>query len=117
MARAKGNNLPIIYENVMLGFDTEIGRDAFLWATEQPGNDRMCYRAEAFAREAARIAKTLRPWAEKAMTGHDGTDEDVDDLIAYVLTRHANWRYGGDVKPGYAAATVIGQMEHGGGLE
>lgn len=92
-------NLPILYQNVMLGLRTELGRDAFLWATELTGNDRMCYAAERFAHEVETLTSRLRPMLDLAAEAHEGCD--VDDLERFVLRRHANWRMGGNMRPPY----------------
>ena len=105
-------NLPVLYRNVMDGLPSDFARDAFLWAVERPGEDRMCYRAERFAREADALVKTLAPMFDAAsrilseqmphlspneVRGHD------PDLMRFCLQRHANWRFGGNVAPSYCA--------------
>jgi hypothetical protein len=108
------DNLPILYRNVMDGLPSDLARDAFLWATERPGEDRMCYRAEAFAREVDQLVGTLGPLHKAGFQGLRaqkpelflGVDElaVASDLMGFILTRHANWRFGGNVKPTYAVA-------------
>lgn len=88
-------NMPILYQNIMSGLPCEKSRAAFLWATEQPGNDRMCYKAEAFAHEVAKIGETLPDMLDQAAKQH-GKDSHDKDLMEFILTRHANWRYGGN---------------------
>ena len=103
MTRHSPANMPILYRNIMSGLPTELARDAFLWATERPGNDRMCYRAEAFGREVQRLADTLAPLLDAGAKVHGLAAHDPD-LMAFMLKRHANWRYGGNVAPEYAEA-------------
>ena len=104
----KPENLPILYQNIMLGLRSNQAKAAFLWAVEQPGECRACYRAEAFARDvddlvaqitmierSARILQEQKPYL----------DADVarvsSGVLAFILRRHANWRFGGNVAPSY----------------
>lgn len=93
-------NLPVLYQNILFGLPSEISRDAFLWAVEQPGEDCMCYRAEAFARDVGRLADALSPMLEGAAGVH-GLDSVPGGLMQFILTRHANWRFGGNKSPSY----------------
>ena len=97
-------NLPILYQNVMYGLPSDFASDVFLWATERPDNDRMCYRAEEFAREADYLRNAVAPMLDMAARVH-GIPNPPDGLMDFTLTRHANWRWGGNVKPGYLAAS------------
>ena len=102
--RTRNENLPILYENVMLGLRTPLGQDAFLWAVEQPGEDRYCYRAERFAHEVEHMVLTIRPWLSLAAAQHKergATEAQGDDLMGFILTRHANERFEGNKKPHY----------------
>lgn len=92
-------NLSVLYRNVLDGLRTELGQDAFLWATEQRFNDRLCYAAERFAHEVEVLTAGLRPMLELAARAHEGCD--VDDLERFLLRRHANWTAGGNVRPSY----------------
>lgn len=96
------DNLPILYQNIMFGLQTDFARDVFFWAVERPNEDRMCYRAEAFAREANDLISLSTPMLDAAARIH-GRDRHDPDLMAFLLTRHANWRYGGNVNPPYAS--------------
>ena len=95
------DNLPILYRNIMDGLPSDIARDAFLWAVERPNEDRYCYRAEAFAREVHGLTMVAAPMLTAAarINRQDAYDPD---LMRFIQIRHANWRYGGNVKPGYA---------------
>lgn len=95
-------NLPILYRNIMDGLPSDLARDAFLWAVERPGEDSMCYRAEAFAREVHDLCAAIDPMLSIAANVH-GQDAYDPDLMRFIQTRHANWRYGGNVKPSYAS--------------
>jgi hypothetical protein len=101
-------NLPILYRNVMDGLPSDFARDVFLWAVERPGEDRMCYRAEAFAQEADRVARSFywlldaQAWTVSKASGRLLDEAQRADLFGFMLTRHANHRYGGNLKPAYA---------------
>lgn len=96
-------NLPILYQNIMFGLPRDIARAAFLWAVERPDEDRMCYRAEAFAGEVHLLVDSLVPTLDAAARIH-GMEKHAPSLLAYILTRHANWRYGGNVAISYGAS-------------
>lgn len=93
-------NLPILYRNVMDGLPSPFANDVFLWAVERPGEDSQCYRAEAFAREADLLVSVLRPMLDAAAPMHGRLAHDPG-LLDFILKRHANWRYGGNVAPTY----------------
>ncbi len=97
------SNIPILYQNVMYGLRTDLGRDAFLWAAERTQNDRWLYKAEDFAHEVEYLVRTLAPMLDIAAT-QAGQEKHDPDLMRFILTRHANWRFGGNVSPSYAGA-------------
>jgi hypothetical protein len=96
------DNMPTLYKNICFGLPSDLARDAFLWATEQSGNDRMCYSAERFAREVhdlSAITGFLIDTHRRVcgpINGHVPTDEMRNDLVRFALSRHANWRMGGN---------------------
>ena len=94
------SNIPVLYQNILFGLPSDLSRDAFLWAVEQPGEDRMCYRAETFAREVARLEDALSPMLEAAAGAH-GLDSVPEGLMQFILTRHADWRFGGNKAPSH----------------
>ena len=108
--------MPVLYLNVMDGLSTQIGKDAFLWATDRPGNDRLCYAAEKFAHEVEYLAASLRPMIGssfnilrqmrelKGQPAGDFSAGNQDDLMNFILKRHANYRHGGNVNPEYCEA-------------
>jgi len=61
----------------------------------------MCYRAERFAHEVERLMGSLRPMLDAASKIH-GRDDHDPDLMRFILVRHANWRFGGNLSPDYA---------------
>lgn len=107
-------NLPILYQNVMSGM-SPFARDVFLWAVERPDEDRYCYRAEEFAHEAdllrgscghlIRLSEENEFVRQTLGEGHRAILDEATagDLLSFILTRHANWRYGGNVKPPYVS--------------
>ena len=108
-------NLPILYRNVMDGLPSDFARDVFLWAVDRPGEGQMCYRAEAFAREADRLIGALRfifeaaDWcafraAAAGIPSRILSEDQREALLNFMMTRHANYRYGGNVKPSYVGA-------------
>lgn len=84
-------NIPILYRNVMDGLKTELGRSAFLWATDKVENDRYCYAAEAFAHEVEHLVDFLWPVLGLAFRqhGYNGYGKRID-LMIFHLRRHAH---------------------------
>lgn len=101
-------NMPILYRNIIYGLNSEFAINAFLWAVEKPGEDRNCYRAERFAREAERMALTFPrivqadQYNKLKSGGHLLDGDQTSNLLDFILIRHANWRFGGNVSPPYA---------------
>ena len=93
---AHPQNMPILYRNALDALPPGIARDAWLWAIERPGMDRMSYRADRSAAEVLRLVEVITPMLNAAAGGkHD------PDLMAFILRRHANWHFGGNVTPAY----------------
>ncbi|MFN8995852.1 MAG: hypothetical protein ACK5X3_19610 [Pseudomonadota bacterium] len=100
-------NLPVLYQNIMFGLPDDLARDAFLWASQRTQDDPMLYKAEDFAREVAMLTTRLKPWLDFAFRrlGRDPDDPALTpDLMNFILKRHANWRFGGNVTLSYAYA-------------
>jgi hypothetical protein len=96
-------NFPVLYRNIMDGLPSDLARDAFLWAVERPNEDRMCYRAEKFAREVHELLAAIEPLLTMAAQVY-GQDAYDPDLMRFIQSRHANMRYDGNVSPPYARA-------------
>jgi hypothetical protein len=94
-------NMPILYQNIMAGLPSDLARDAFLFASERTQGDPMLYKAEAFAREVDGLVKSLAPMLDCGAKQH-GRDAHDPDLMRFILKRHANWRFDGNVSPEYA---------------
>ena len=110
-------NMPILYQNIMAGLPSDLARDAFLFASELTQGDPMLYKAEAFAREVDGLVKSLAPMLDcgakqlKSLAPmldcgakQHGRDAYDPDLMRFILKRHANWRFDGNVSPEYAGA-------------
>lgn len=95
------SNLPILYQNIMSGLKSDAGRDAFLWATERPENDRMCYVAERFAHEVELLDASNWDMLKICSAIQESSPEIQNkitlggkiDLNAFILRRHAHWRF------------------------
>jgi hypothetical protein len=107
------DNMPNLYKNIMDSLPNDFSRDVFLWAVERPGEDRMCYRAERFAREAELVLESMTTLIDvcqycgflEAARGKPSrllSEDQRADLISYAMLRHANWRYAGNLRPEYA---------------
>ena len=101
------HNMPILYQNILYGLPSDLARDAFLWACERTQNDRFLYKAEAFAREADALSGTVRSLIDLSQytTLKNGglimNDTHRHDLLNFIMKRHANHRFGGNVAPTY----------------
>ena len=94
------DNMPVLYQNIMLGLPSEEACAAFLWAVERPNEDRFCYRAEKFAREVDALLEPIRAMLGCAAEIH-GQDAYDPDIVRFIAGRHANLRYGGNTRPKY----------------
>lgn len=93
-------NMPCLWQNALLQFKTEIGRKAWIWYAESTGSG-MQYSADRFAREVENLALRIEPMLALANKHHNASDEVINELLRFILTRHANWRLGGNAKPPY----------------
>lgn len=93
-------NMPVLWQNALAGFSTEIARKAWVWFAETRGAG-MQYAADRYAEEVDKLVLTIRPMLSVAARAHssNGSDEVLDDLLRFILMRHANWRLGGNVRP------------------
>lgn len=86
-------NMPILYRNCLDSLPQGAAQDAFLWATERPENDRMCYFATKFADEVAKLDQAL--WYSLGLgfkPFNAGLGHKID-LHAFILRRHCFWRF------------------------
>ena len=93
-------NMPVLYQNIMDGLPSDLARDAFLWAVEQPGEDRYCYRAERFARELHMVVGTVRWLLAVAADVHERDTYD-SDLLRFIVRRHCNMLASGNARPDF----------------
>ena len=98
------SNMPILWRNVMLGLTSEIGRKAFVWAAETRDSTVQKYPAETYAHEVETICGFLGNALGFVRKLHAIDDERLDDLQMFMLKRHANHRFGGNVNMWWEAA-------------
>lgn len=98
-------NLPPLLDNWCFSLRTEIARKLMLWTAEALDHSPMKYRAASYADEVDALVEFRGAVLEKGaaqhagrLTGTMGTDEIVDDLTLFILTRHANHFWGGNIK-------------------
>lgn len=94
------SNMPILWQNALGQFTTEIGRKAWVWFAETRGGG-MQYAADAYALEVEKLVLFYRAVQPTAQSVHGTSDEVMDDMLAFILARHANLRIGGNVRPTY----------------
>lgn len=98
------SNMPILWRNVMLGLSSEVGRKAFVWAADARDVTAKKYPAETYAHEVEAILDFLAPALTFARNLQEIDDERLDDLQLFMLKRHANHRFGGNVNMWWEAA-------------
>ena len=91
------SNLPILYQNALGQFVTEIAKKAWLWFADTRDTSAMKYAADRYALEVEQFALALSPMLDAAQTIHGSDQETMGDLLKFILKRHANWRLGGNV--------------------
>ena len=86
------SNLPTLYQNCLLQFSTELAKKAWLWFADRHDCTRLKYHADTYAREVDNLVCTLRPMLHLAGDNHSPriAEETLDDLLMYILKRHAN---------------------------
>lgn len=94
------HNMPILWQNCLDQFKTEIARKAWVWFAETRG-EGMQYGADKYAAEVEALVLALRPMLNFAQKNYDTTGEVMDDLLRFILIRHANYRLGGNVSPSF----------------
>lgn len=93
------SNLPILYQNILfgLGSEADIAAKAFLWAADARDAPRLKYKAEGYAHEVKELVFALRPMLRAARRIHDTSEEVMSDLMRFILKRHGNHFWGGNV--------------------
>lgn len=99
-------NLSPLMHNWCASLKTEIGRKAMLWAAETRDTTNMKYRAAEYGDEVDQLVCSLGPMLSAGMQAHAdllterdvGAEEVIDDLLHFILTRHANFFWGANVK-------------------
>jgi hypothetical protein len=94
------SNMPILWQNALMQYGTEIARKAWVWFAETRGSG-MQYQADKFAAEVDHLVFSLAPMVQSANKAHNAADEVLDDLVSFILRRHANYRLGGNINPTY----------------
>ena len=114
------SNMPIMWQNALMQFSTEIARKAWVWFAETRGHG-MQYAADQYAGEVDMLVVQMRPMLDASqriinaapeVQGH-ASDEVMDGLMRFILVRHANFRLGSNVKPAFlvAASGLSGRGE------
>ena len=86
-------NMPILYRNWIDSLPEGPAHDAFLWATERPENDDMCYVAVNFADEVAHLDRAIWHLLNLGFKPFDAGLGHKIDLHAFLLRRHYFWRF------------------------
>lgn len=99
------SNMPILWQNALMQFRTEIAKKAWVWFAETRSRDRMCYDADKYAKEVEKLVISTHPLLEKSAEVLENQNgivipfEALDDLTKFMLKRHVNWRLGSNVNP------------------
>lgn len=92
------SNMPILYENCLLQYTTEIAKKAWLWFAESRDRSGMKYPSDLYANEVETLVLQMQPMLKASQKIHNCSDEVMSDLLKFLLKRHANYRLGGNVK-------------------
>ena len=92
------SNMPVLFQNSLLQYSTEIARKAWIWFAETRGHG-LHYAADRYATEVERLVLSIRPMLATANQTYDAASEVMDDLLRFILVRHANWCLGGNITP------------------
>jgi hypothetical protein len=103
-----GNLLPLL-DNWCVSLKTEIARKLMLWAAETRDGSKMKYKAAKYADQVDLLVLSMRPMlamSHQILAQQRGDkmakrcieDEVVEDLMQFILARHANHFWGGNVK-------------------
>ena len=90
-------NMPILYQNCIGMYSSETAKKAWLWFADTRGSG-MQYAADRYADEVELLVLSLRPMLDMASSVHTSDGECIDDLMRFILKRHANYRLGGNIK-------------------
>lgn len=92
------SNYPILWQNIMLPLRTETGQTAFLWAAETRDTSHYKYPAEKYAHEVEKLFGFFRDASPILQEVHpNASGEVLDDLLLFLIKRHANMFWGGNV--------------------
>jgi len=86
------SNLPILYQNCLTQFSTEMAKKAWLWFADSHDRTKLKYPADKYAQEVDILVLWLRPMLRISGNIHSPNvpEETLDDLLRYILKRHAN---------------------------
>lgn len=94
------NNMPILWQNALMQYQTcPIAAKAWVWFAETRSTCAMSYDADRYANEVQHLVTLCRPMLKAANKPHHASDEVMNDLLHFVLRRHANYRLGFNVRP------------------
>lgn len=97
-------NMPVLWQNALGQYGTcPVAAKAWVWAAETQPMDARYYRADAYADEVKALVEFYSPVLEFAASLHGDEREYLDDLVKFLLLRHANHRFGGNVRPPFLA--------------
>lgn len=74
MKMAENSNMPILWQNCLIQFRTEIARKAWVWFAETRGAG-MLYDADRYAGEIDALVLALRPMLAASAAIHGADDE------------------------------------------
>lgn len=105
------SNQPPLFTNILDSLEDE-SKKVFLWALERPSLKKMSYdemllEAEKFTWEVEKLQNIVGPLIDMSsktlsdMSSHKLTHEQRSYLLKFIMTRHANFRFGGNISPSY----------------
>lgn len=108
-----GTNMPILWQNCLMQYSTEIARKAWVWFAETRGSG-MLYAADRYADQVEKLVQTLTPMVTagfaQLQANHPSDAEVMPRLMRFILRRHANLYFGGNVRPPFLEDATAGVL-------
>lgn len=105
------SNLPTLYQNALAQYPSETVQKAWVWCAENHDRSPVKYGADRYADEVSRLLEFMGvalPAAADVLRENqphlNPDDETLNDLARFMLKRHANWRFGGNIKMWWEAS-------------
>lgn len=106
-------NMSILWRNLLDQFTTPIAKKAWIWYVEREKVQTMALsqatarehtvyiKADRYAEEVEHLVVTLSPMLAFGGSPHNASTETLNDLLRFILIRHANQTLKSNLVPAY----------------